>query len=1418
MGPSRHIDERQAVKSVGNAALVAINDTVPAPVAPSPYVFGAWTNERAAYQASFDQLADNAYANLYKTAIYLVYGNAVDGYDVHIYNAGTYSKFVTKQDGSIKAVKDLYIDALVGTGHVELTGLSISGTVYVNGGGSSSVVFTDCVVGNIEINYEGVRVVFNEDAHVNGVVVAGNKLEKTNNVIIELNNAEVKEIEVYCNVKFEGSKKADTATNIAVKGEVALDAPNTILGNSTFVKDETVEEYSINGSTVDSEIVEVAGNGAITVSAPAIALDDNQTTGNLEYVIDGTSIVFGGEGQKLAYNNGYKLGVKFTAPALVVNYSNLTVKVNGELVEVEVLEGGYFNYVFEVKEVPTELTIVVAWMENMNELSYNVSVAEGTTLDITSGKFTEDEGKIAGPEAIVVAEGTEITVDGVLKYYAENELQEGAAAGYYVGYNLIPDPATGASAESVAIIVTPEVIANGYSFKRTYGEASQEFVYTIKFAETVKFETETAVEKYGEDYAETVVVVEDKVINVSGKVPYILADESLGRAAGYRVGLAISQVKGIIAETAKLVKVDGSEIELAAELAANDNVLYYFVPVVPGTKEYTFEVKWNEYAEEAKYTIVIADDAEFEVPAAEEVKIEGKEAAKVGEVIDFKAQVLPIYAEQKVEWSVTDETVAEITEDGKLTALFPGKVVVKAAANEVVYAEIEVVVTDYTIAEIVAMTPKTTNAADKVAVGFDGVIVALQYKGYWVADETGLVLIYTNSTKYPTVGEYVYVNGKVTTYQPNAKFTCQISDSSYTVLEGEAPKYDLTAVEYQLAESYAKGIDTLEKATESGYYGKVLKVKGTISGSGNYWYISDAEGHRFYISSAYTTKDLKAGYEAELDLLVREVYFKKDTSTYNNYDACTLGGFYLGTPVVYANEITVDATVEAGYKNVVNGLTYAEGVNVFATIQGALDAAKAGEEIVIKAGTYAEEITISKEVTLVGPNVGIAGTEERAEEAVIDGITNVNAKATLDGIKFTKAIKVGANEVTITNSVVTPTNTVTCNGNNRQGCIVDSADISDLTISNNYIDAPGTTNSYVYQFISLSNVTNLTITGNYITNSQQATISSSFEGMILYYAYGTLEISNNEFAWGTDGYIFNLGYYGNYCTDVNIVDNVFSNNGIIKQNATIWFRRLQNEEANINIIGNTFIEFKGTTISVNANAKAPVINVKYNYFDAGSSYKVGSGSGYPTFVYENNYYATAQKTATSDYGVITSLDGLKEAYAAYKKSLEPQEIKYDFVANFGTYAAKWGSSYTKLTVTNEDLGVAQKATFVLSNANKQPAGNSIDDRPVMASKSSAMQYVTVSDWEGELSSVAFELKQWSTSKKFKNLVIEYTTDGSTWTAACDDLFNGTATAITDGLVVSADIPEGAVSVRLAFLGSSTGNNQIGLTSVTLVLK
>lgn len=56
----------------------------------------------------------------------------------------------------------------------------------------------------------------------------------------------------------------------------------------------------------------------------------------------------------------------------------------------------------------------------------------------------------------------------------------------------------------------------------------------------------------------------------------------------------------------------------------------------------------------------------------------------------------------------------------------------------------------------------------------------------------------------------------------------------------------------------------------------------------------------------------------------------------------------------------------------------------YATIQEAIDGATAGDEIKVLAGTYAEKITISKQLTIKGPNIGKIGTAaDRVAEAKI---------------------------------------------------------------------------------------------------------------------------------------------------------------------------------------------------------------------------------------------------------------------------------------------------------------------------------------------------------------------------------------------------------------------------------------------------
>lgn len=75
----------------------------------------------------------------------------------------------------------------------------------------------------------------------------------------------------------------------------------------------------------------------------------------------------------------------------------------------------------------------------------------------------------------------------------------------------------------------------------------------------------------------------------------------------------------------------------------------------------------------------------------------------------------------------------------------------------------------------------------------------------------------------------------------------------------------------------------------------------------------------------------------------------------------------------------------------------------FGSIGAALTDAVDGDEIMVGAGTYAEALTVTKAVSIIGANAGLAGTDAgRGAESVIDGTIVISAAAavTIDGMKF----------------------------------------------------------------------------------------------------------------------------------------------------------------------------------------------------------------------------------------------------------------------------------------------------------------------------------------------------------------------------------------------------------------------------------
>ncbi len=332
---------------------------------------------------------------------------------------------------------------------------------------------------------------------------------------------------------------------------------------------------------------------------------------------------------------------------------------------------------------------------------------------------------------------------------------------------------------------------------------------------------------------------------------------------------------------------------------------------------------------------------------------------------------------------------------------------------------------------------------------------------------------------------------------------------------------------------------------------------------------------------------------------------------------------------------------------------YNYGANLFADLTTALANAKDGDIIYILANTYAEALIIDKaNLVLAGPNYGIKGQDTRNSEANITGLTTVNGEGLqINGIKFSgdAAIKVGANNVTITNIHMTA-NQVAANGVNRRGCIVDSANISDLTVSNSYIDAPGTSNSYTKQFMSFNNVTNLSIIDNYITNTKQVTLNSSYAAMRIYTMSGKFICTGNEFRWQTTGYMMILGGTSNTCTEMTLNDNIFAGIGNVTTAGIRFFQAVSGANAIVTMEGNEWYNCSGSTLIINKN-ETSIFNVKYNYYDALTSFKLGNSEATGTnTTFDHNCYMAAQTTVTNDITTYSSLESLQAAYKDYQNN------------------------------------------------------------------------------------------------------------------------------------------------------------------------
>ena len=286
----------------------------------------------------------------------------------------------------------------------------------------------------------------------------------------------------------------------------------------------------------------------------------------------------------------------------------------------------------------------------------------------------------------------------------------------------------------------------------------------------------------------------------------------------------------------------------------------------------------------------------------------------------------------------------------------------------------------------------------------------------------------------------------------------------------------------------------------------------------------------------------------------------------------------------------------------------------YSTIQAAVNAASPGSVVTVDAGTYNEQITVSKSLTIRGAQAGVDGrTRSNASETIVDGIASGSVR--------TSSFYITASDVTIdgftvqgetSQSVSTGAGVVIAPGvagthiynniiqNNVAGIFLANSSSSDAAIiqhnsfnSNNNAGVDGGRGIYSDGGISGGNLTNVWIDANNFNNNHGGSGTTTAEAAVAFEAQSAgkqsnLHVTNNSFSGnGKATLCF-------YCDTVYIEGNTINNQG--DSAGTI---RFEGGDNNIWIRYNTCFSNDGTCVAIDAKgvpATDSNFDIEYNNF------------------------------------------------------------------------------------------------------------------------------------------------------------------------------------------------------------------------------
>jgi parallel beta-helix repeat protein len=249
------------------------------------------------------------------------------------------------------------------------------------------------------------------------------------------------------------------------------------------------------------------------------------------------------------------------------------------------------------------------------------------------------------------------------------------------------------------------------------------------------------------------------------------------------------------------------------------------------------------------------------------------------------------------------------------------------------------------------------------------------------------------------------------------------------------------------------------------------------------------------------------------------------------------------------------------------------GTTAFATIAGGITAVDAGGIVHIAAGIYAENIVITKAVTLLGPNEAInPNTGSRVAEAVL--MTAVAGAYQNSGDPFQTIIEILASNVTIKGLAFDGNNPALTSGVLSNGVDIDAASailsdegVGGIVIENNIITGFSYSALEFYNYVSSGAVT----TGNYFRNNAFDNIMPASWGIgILIYNNFYAEITGNVLTRTRVGIQTGNFYRANTGSTQSI-----SNNAIQTSRYGIFFNLMYADCSTFTVANNTITAVAG---------------------------------------------------------------------------------------------------------------------------------------------------------------------------------------------------------------------------------------------------